>query len=71
MTLRKGVDHWGRVVAARRARVESAWFQRLKLKYNKLLSGCAINFNLRPYSGADYGAVKNAVKNKYLQNLMG
>jgi len=31
-------------------RVESAWFlQLLKLKYDKLLSSLAFNFNLRPY----------------------
>ena len=31
-------------------RVESAWLQRLKLKYNKLLSGFAFKFNLRSYT---------------------
>ena len=31
-------------------RVESAWFQRSKLKYNKLLSIVAFRFNLRPYT---------------------
>ena len=30
--------------------VESAWFQRLKTKYDKLLSSLAFNFNLRHYS---------------------
>jgi len=31
-------------------RVGSAWFHRLKLKYDKLLSSFAFNFNLRPYT---------------------
>jgi hypothetical protein len=31
------------------ARVESAWFQRMKLKYDKPLSNHAFNFNLRRY----------------------
>jgi hypothetical protein len=33
-------------------RVESAWFQRLKLKYDKLRSSLAFNFNLHPYMAA-------------------
>ena len=32
------------------ARVERYWFQRLKLKYDELLSNFAFNFNLRHYS---------------------
>ena len=30
-------------------RAGSAWLQRLKLKYDKLLSSFAFSFNLRPY----------------------
>jgi len=33
--------------------IESACFQRLKLKYDKLLSNLAFNFNLRCYIKAD------------------
>jgi hypothetical protein len=32
------------------ARVESAWFQRLKPRYDESLSKFAFNFKLRPYS---------------------
>jgi hypothetical protein len=34
------------------SRVESAWFERLKLRYDKLLSSFAFNFNLRRYNAA-------------------
>ena len=33
-------------------RVESAWFQRLKLSLDKLVSSCAFNVNLRRYTKA-------------------
>jgi hypothetical protein len=33
-----------------KTRVESAWFQRLRLKCDKPLSNVAFNFNLRRYS---------------------
>jgi hypothetical protein len=32
-----------------KTRIESAWFRRLKLKHDKLLSNFAFNFNFRPY----------------------
>ena len=32
------------------ARDERVWFQRLKLKYDELLSGFALSFNLRRYN---------------------
>ena len=34
------------------SRVACAWFQRLELKYDKLLSEFAFNLNLRPYMWA-------------------
>jgi hypothetical protein len=34
--------------------VESAWFQRLKVKYDKLLSSFAFNINVHPYSKRCY-----------------
>jgi hypothetical protein len=38
-------------VASIKTRVETAaWFQRLKLKYDKMLSSFAFKFNLRRYS---------------------
>jgi hypothetical protein len=33
--------------------IEIAWFQRLKLKYDKPLSNLAFDFNLRRYSKVD------------------
>ena len=35
-------------------RVQSAWFQRLKLKYDKLLSSFAFEFNWRQYSAGRF-----------------
>jgi len=35
-----------------KSRVDSTWFQCLKLKYDKLLSSFAFNFNLRRYNMA-------------------
>ena len=40
-------QRWG---AALEARLESAWFQRSKLKYDKLLLSVALSLSLRPYT---------------------
>ena len=39
------------------SRVESAWFQRLKLKCDELVSSFAFNFKLRPYRWVMLGAM--------------
>jgi len=37
---------------------ESAWYQRLKLRYDELLSNFAVNFKLRPQAEAPRRAVR-------------
>ena len=39
------------------ARIEGAWFQRMILQHDKLLSNFAFNFNLRHYTEAFFGSV--------------
>ena len=49
-------------------KVESAWFQLLKLKYDEHLSNFAFNgCNVRPYSMAKYGALARGDTNMYLR----
>ena len=49
------VDEFAKVTRCKltlQTRVESAWFLRLKLKYDTLLSSFAFNLRLRPYAAA-------------------
>jgi hypothetical protein len=40
--------------------IESAWVQRLKLRYDELVSNFAFNFNLRRYSMIGRPSLENA-----------
>jgi hypothetical protein len=52
-------------------RVESAWFQLLKLEYHKLLSMVTINFNLRRYMTGEGALAREEIVASTMETLAG